>query len=106
MENFPRDTDSKTILDSGRDPTVDYPILHFPKSWGVQQVPPFGGAAVRFIVHKNGRHISVYLDVSNALGSMPRPYWEIYPAADGDTARCYYNETEELIKLIKASLEA
>lgn len=79
--------------------------LEFPAEWRIRILPPFGGAAVRFWAEKDCGTVSVYLDSRDRLGYMGRPYWEIYPAEDGDTARFYLGEDEaEMIEEIRKSL--
>ena len=83
------------------------PFIQFPKGWQVQIIPPFGGAMARFRVRKVGfatGYISVYLDVYDQLGFMGQPYWEVYPV-NGDTERCYMEDTQKLIKIITKALK-
>ena len=79
------------------------PFIKFPPDWEVQVIPPFAGAMARFQVRKNGKKISVYLDVDNSLGYMDGPYWEAYPIGD-DTARFMIDETTNLIATIEEEL--
>lgn len=81
----------------------EIPFLRFPQDWMIKIIPPFGGAMARFIVEKQEKRISVYLDFDNALGWCKRPYWEIYPF-EGDVYRCGINETQELIEAIAKAL--
>lgn len=81
----------------------EIPFLQFPQDWMIKIIPPFGGAMARFIVEKQGKRISVYLDFDNALGWWEGPYWEIYPFED-DVYRCGINETQELIDAIAKAL--
>jgi len=77
----------------------EIPELEFPEGMKVKIIPPFGGAAVRFIA--NG--ISIYLDIDDSLGCFGSPYWEIYPYL-GNPTRVAMEDTEELIiKIIEAS---
>lgn len=81
------------------------PALNFPRTWTVKVIPPFGGAAVRFLVstpNREGR-ISIYLDFYDVLGFMQEPYWEVYPL-DGDAYRCLLNEKDDLIKAISRAI--
>lgn len=80
------------------------PLLQFPSDWYIRLHPPFGGAMVRFTARKGEAEVSVYLDCHKILGSEPTPYWEIYPAAGGDTARFALNDTPNLLSGIAASL--
>lgn len=63
---------------------------------------PFDPAAGRFLFGKLGHlgDISVYYDDRNALGIMPKPYFEIYPNKDGDTERFYPEERHEMIQAL------
>lgn len=83
------------------------PALQFLPEWKIKVIPPFGGAIARFIVVSEFGNISVYLDAYDELGCMDhKPYWEIYPGADGqDPDRFWMNETEELIAGIKKALD-
>lgn len=77
----------------------EIPYINFPASWAVQMCPPFGGAVVRFHVRDNqGHDVSVYLDCYEVLGLYRGdPYWEVYPASDGDIARFSMQDTDGLI---------
>lgn len=77
----------------------EIPYMKFKPEWEVKAVPPFGGAVIRYFIKYNDERISVYLDCYNQLGYMDNPYWEAYPI-NGDTFRCYMNETDKLIKAI------
>lgn len=79
------------------------PYLKFPSDCEVKVIPPFGGANVRFLVKKNEKVISVYLDCYANLGAMDVPYWEIYPY-QGDTYRCFLNEADDLMEKIEEEL--
>lgn len=80
------------------------PSVRFRPSWQVVVIPPFAGAVARFRASKNGASVSVYLDWYDRLGSVGQPYWEIYPAADGDTARFLVGEEGEMVSAIEGSL--
>lgn len=86
------------------------PYINFPPDWNVKIMPPFGGAMIRFKVKKNDsdKCVSVYLDCHHSLGyygeSGNEPYWEIYPAFDGDTARFDINNIKEIMEEIEKSL--
>ncbi len=84
------------------------PYLKFPSNWGIQIIPPFGGAMARFCVKTGNdphvRNVSVYLDCHEELGCCDEPYWEVYPY-NGDTYRCGINETKKLIRAIEHSLK-
>ena len=82
----------------------EIPFLNFPADWQVQITPPFAGAVVRFRIKSKEAEISVYLDCYDRLGCVGKPYWEICPH-DGDTYRCYLNETEDLIKNIQYAID-
>ena len=81
------------------------PALQFDPEWMVKIIPPFTGAMVRFMVRSGDKTASVYLDCHDSLGCMGEPYWEVYPI-DGDTGRCLMAETDELMALIRQSIEA
>ena len=108
MKNNNRDIDLRTErltierAEGWRDWVRIIPTIRFDADWDVQIVPPFGGAAARFMVNKNDMGISVYLDCNDALGSMGKPYWEAYPMGEeGDTARFFMPEAEKLIDAIR-----
>lgn len=81
----------------------DVPYLRFPADWEIKVTPPFAGADARFTVRCGEATVSVYLDFDGNLGCMERPYWEIYPL-DGDCARYYLYETDELLQGIALSI--
>lgn len=81
----------------------EIPYLSFPADWQVKIIPGFAGAVIRFCVSKGDKSVSVYLDCYGILGSVSKPYWEIYPYRD-DVGRFYMEETEELLKAIEESL--
>lgn len=87
-----------TVLDN-------MPVIHFPSHWAIKLSPPFGGAMVRFRVIFKDKEVSVYFDTLDRLGIMGEPYWEIYPAVDGDIARFPAEDVEELIWAIQESLD-
>ena len=83
----------------------EIPYLKFSTSWDVQIIPPFGGAIVRFCVrNKRGREVSVYLDCYDNLGLYGKPYWEIYPSADGEPERYAMEDSAGLLMALKKSL--
>lgn len=91
----------------------EIPYLKFPAQWEVKIMPPFAAAIVRFGVKTcNGDRVSVYLDCYNHLGCFvaddgtPLPYWEVYPASNGDTARFAMNDTSGLIAEIERAINA
>lgn len=107
--------DEKRLLCAEYDDKMDsmtwqdkLPFLQFKPDWLVRIVPPFVGAVIRFKVRKNTtpghQNVSIYFDAFNHLGSMRNPYWEVYPAADGDTARFHLGEESEMMEEIEASL--
>lgn len=79
------------------------PYIKLPSDVEIKVIPPFGGAVARFMAKKGDRSISVYLDCYANLGAMDKPYWEIYPY-EGDTYRCYLEETDELAEKIMEEL--
>lgn len=77
----------------------EIPYINFPQSWSIQVIPPFMGAVVRYRVRDaRGHEVSVFLDCYDRLGcGNGKPYWEVYPASDGDIARFPMQDTEALI---------
>ena len=79
------------------------PALVFRGDWGVQVLPPFGDAVVRFaVILPSGTRKSVYLDSRNSLGYWGEdgtPYWEVYPYRN-DVGRCDMNDTVMLMEMI------
>jgi hypothetical protein len=71
----------------------EIPAIEFPAGWKIKVIPPSVGAIVRF----KANDISVYLDCYNKLGLWDGPYWEIYPAEDGDTERYGMADVEGLL---------
>lgn len=101
-EKFSRDLNRYRIAeeDEYRKWTELIPFIKWPADWEVKAIPPFGGAIVRYLIKTpKCKRVSVYLDCYQRLGFMSAPYWEVYPH-EGDCARCYLNEAEELVRLI------
>ena len=82
----------------------EIPYLNFKEEWNVKMIPHSGKAMVRFIVKVGDVRLSVYLDCYEKLG-LDKPYWEIFPAKDGDTERFLINEADDLINAIDDSLK-
>lgn len=82
------------------------PYVPFKRSWQVRAIPPFGGALVRYIVKWGDFTLSIYLDGDESLGFYGEPYWELYPASDGDTFRCAMDDVEKLVNACAASFRA
>lgn len=88
------------------------PRMSFPSYWSIRIVPPIAMADARFYVEHMFAHVSVYLDLDCALGSMyddnnkPTPYWEIFPDEHGDNARFVFGEECQMIDAIERSLIA
>lgn len=80
------------------------PWIRFPADWEVQIVFPFCGAAVRFLVRRGNRQVSIYGDYFDCLGSQGEPYWEVYPVGD-DVGRCAISDVRELLNMIRKALE-
>lgn len=95
---------SRTKLEAAekwRDCVAKIPSIKFPADCSVKVIPPFGGAIARFLVCKNNKEVSVYLDFYDALGFMNEtPYYEIHPNKEGDCSRFFLNETEQMIQEI------
>lgn len=93
----------------------EIPYIQFPAHWKVKIVPPHASAIIRFrvqMLNDPNDCVSVYLDCYNHLGyggldpeGKPIPYWEIYPAAGGDTDRFLMHEIEELLIAIEAAIQ-
>ncbi len=87
--------------------TEELPFFEFPSHWQVKIIPPFAMAVVRFFIRTKkmpgNQRISVYFDAYNLLGSMPHPYWEVYPIAE-DTVRFHMNNVKGLIDCINEEL--
>ncbi|MFA5760256.1 MAG: hypothetical protein WC877_00575 [Dehalococcoidales bacterium] len=80
--------------------TKEIPFVNWPSEWEVKAIPPFGGSIIRYLVRLKqypDHDISIYLDCYDELGVVGQPYWEIYPANEGDTYRCLMNDVDELI---------
>ena len=84
----------------------ELPILPFKSGWKIKIIPPTAGAIVRFRVFNTdeSQEISVYFDAYNILGSWGCPYWEIYPAENGDVERFVKDDVEGLIDGITRAL--
>lgn len=88
----------------------EIPYINFPEHFAVKVTPPVAGAVVRFRVADKRciekGDISVYLDCYSELGAVWEPYWEIYPAADGDVSRYMMRDIDGLIAGLQEALEA
>ncbi len=80
------------------------PAVKFPRGLSFKVIPPFGGAAARFIAKNGDARVSVYLDMDGSLGCMEEPYWEIYPAVHGDTERYLMADWRDMMKGVQASI--
>ena len=78
----------------------EIPEIEFDPGWKVRVIPPLVGAIVRFRV--NG--ISVYLDCYARLGIWDGPYWELYPAEDGDTERYSMHDMDGLLDGLRRAI--
>ena len=73
--------------------TQEIPYLRFKNEWEVCIIPPRLGLMSRFIVRRENKEVSVYLDVYDRAGFMGQPYWEVYGrrcCGDGDVRRFFY----------------
>lgn len=83
----------------------EIPFIKWPADWAVKAIPPFGKAVIRYRVKLPcGSEVSIYLDCYDNLGVVGKPYWEVYPY-QGDCARVFMNDTDELIEVIGKSGE-
>lgn len=80
------------------DQTKDLRIF-LPEDFYICVIPPFLGAKVRFTIgHKDTTEkVSVYYDDRNALGHMPRGYYEAYLLTPRDCVRYYPEEFDKMI---------
>ena len=83
---------------------MDFPSIRFKSDWEVTIFPNFAGSSARFVVHENGNHVSVYLDMHQNLGEDIN-YWEVYPGdQNGDPVRVPSNNADDLLKTIEKGL--
>ena len=88
-----------------REWTSSIPPITFPSDWQVHIVPPFAGAVVRFLVAKDNKYASIYLDGYGILGAEEEPYWEVFtPIEDSFPRRCPMEDTDTLMTLIHKAL--
>jgi len=82
--------------------TKEIPFIEFPEGYEFKPLPPFAGAVARFFVRKKGskRHVSVYFDPYMNLGCMSEPYFEIYPAPNGDVERFFIKDKKKMVRQI------
>lgn len=83
------------------------PAIPMKAGWLVTVLPPYGGAAARFLVQKkqDGPIVSVYFDAYERLGFFgSEAYFEIYPNVHGTEDRFGVNEIYEMVEAIDASL--
>lgn len=97
----------KTLSDEYEYPkwAKEIPFIELPEGYMFKPIPNFSGSVVRFLAKKKGegKEVSIYLDCYDELGLVGQPYWEVYPV-DGDTARFYMEEVDELSKTIVEAL--
>ena len=97
----------KTLSDEYEYPkwAKEIPFIELPEGYMFKPIPNFSGSVVRFLAKKKGegKEVSIYLDCYDELGLVGQPYWEVYPV-DGDTARFYMEEVDELSKTIVKAL--
>jgi hypothetical protein len=86
------------------------PAFSLPERCTVRVIPPFAGAAARFLVYPDGADfcVSVYLDIDGSLGWFMRddkyvPYWEVFGERN-EPDRCAMEDVEELERLIKRQM--
>ena len=83
---------------------MDFPAIRFKAEWEVTIFPNFGGSSARFVVHQDGNHVSIYLDMHQNLGEDIN-YWEVYPGDhNGDPARVPLSDPVGLLKTIDTGL--
>jgi hypothetical protein len=85
---------------------IKLPQFRFRSDWLVRMIPPFGGAIVRFSIARDiepKAEVSVYYDAFGLLGGCDKPYWEIYPSANGLPAR-FFGEKD--FDAMSAAIEA
>ena len=109
------DTEAARLIIEGKEKWREWaqkiPSVRFDSDWDVRVIPPFSGAIARFWVSKGDNHVSVYLDAYSKLGWVydsndePIPYYEIYPAPDGDAKRYYLSEVNQMMSDIRTVLE-
>lgn len=81
---------------------INIPFISFPSDWQIKIMMPTANATIRLVVKlPDGRTKSVYFDDKNALGSMDKPYFEVYPV-ERDVERFYADEIEGLLAAIQA----
>lgn len=77
-------------------------------NWSIKVIPPFGGAAARFVIQEDDTQhtVSVYLDTSQQLGYFGGEiYWEIHPDEHDDCSRFELINTSDMMAAIKASFD-
>lgn len=86
---------------------VSFDIPQMPKWIRIKVYWPFGGAFARAMFYEAGvkeNYISAYLDVTDELGYMQKPYFEIYPNMDGDCSRFLMDEQDRMYAEIVKTL--
>lgn len=78
------------------------PTFAIPEGVQVKLQPPYMCAMVRVHLEANGRSASIYLDVSDTLGTMGEPYWELFDG--GECHRFLMGEVSELEQCIRETL--
>jgi hypothetical protein len=90
-------------------PISRFEEMKLPENWRITIIPANAADArfwIRDIVSNN--KVSVYLDLKQALGACPQPYWEVYRVEGQgrrDPARCLASEgTTRLLEVIFTEL--
>lgn len=100
---YDRDKKMREFLDQD----IEFDVPQMPKWIRMQVYWPFAGAyaRVQFYEAENKKnYVSVYLDVTDELGYMQQPYFEIYPNAEGDCSRFLMDAQQEMYPMIIKAL--
>jgi len=80
--------------------SLDIPFIKLKETWEIKIMPPALGAIIRFLIKNGGKKVSVYLDGYDMLGSVGKPYWELFSMQTQETVRFGVDETARLLEAI------
>lgn len=95
---------SREFVEDWRKLSASVPFITLDAGWQIAIIPPFAGAAARFLVRDGDAGVSVYLDTNEALGCSDVVYWEVYPDGSGENGRCALEDGDALLTMIREGL--
>ena len=81
-----------------KDHKADIPKFELRRGYSIQPIPAFNGALIRFLIHYGENKFSIYYDINDSLGSVGKPYLELYyDKGDWSTIRYDPKDIDELL---------